>query len=106
MRQGKSFAARRNSQHLRQKRCTLELLLANFATVFDILAQIFRCERAFRLNQITGNERGTIAVEHFDLEGQLRPVSRVRAVLPKKSWRVRTPERIASRTEDSLKKAA
>jgi hypothetical protein len=43
--------------------------IGQFRNRLDILAQFFRCERAFRLNQITGNERGTIAVEHFDLEG-------------------------------------
>ena len=43
--------------------------IGQFRSVFDILAQFFRCECALGLKSDHWNERGTIAVEHLDLDG-------------------------------------
>jgi hypothetical protein len=51
-----------------RKRVHIGTFIGQFRTIFDILVQFFRCDRAFRLNQIW-NERGMLAIKNFDVNG-------------------------------------
>jgi hypothetical protein len=66
---GEIFWRKKKFSTFAPKAVHIGTFIGQFHTVFDILAQFFRCEHAFRLNQITGMKGGTIAVEHFDVDG-------------------------------------